>query len=408
MEEIMKKLMVVLVMLSLALPMMAADVRLRVAPGSDGYVDDTTVDVSVIPIDGKIIVEVIIENLDFTLAGFEFELLAPVFLQGVDFTTIGGAGAPYTTTLVGQKLPADIAGDDTGDTFNVATGSYRVGWVATAPGDRPSSGDIVLATFCWTLGRDTAGASCVSALEEIRLNSCTTGAASCPIFANDSAASVSVAFTNSVISVTDPSVAGGAIKGDVNSSGALTTADISPLIQCVFFGQGSAGCPLSATGAAEYLVRVDCNCSGAGTTADISPCINRALGIIPRPSVKRAIYTDLASNGTLTVYGDNTYSAVSSAAFKVAGNVTFGDIVLDDKAIDEGWGVAAKYFPQQGIYHYILYNVSGRDAQIPMVRIPYETASENAKVSLFNSEHFASDNAKLNFVPRYESLTLGK
>ena len=398
----MKKLMVVLVTLSLALPTMAADISLRLAGGG------TSLDVSTLAVDDKIVVEVVVENLDFTLAGFEFELLAPVFLNGVDLSTLGTVDAPYTTALVGQKLPADINGDDTGDTFNANTGSYRVGWVATAPGDRPTTGTHVLATFCWTLGRDTLGASCVSALEEIRLNSCTTGAAECPIFADDSAASVTVNYTNSVITLTDSSAAGGAVKGDVNSSGGLTTADISPLIQCVFFGQGSGGCPLGATGAAEYLVRVDCNCSGTGTTADISPCINRALGIIARPSAKRAIYTDLANNGTLTVYGDNAYSAVSSVAFKVAGDVTFGDIVLDDKAIDQGWGVAGKYFANYGVYRYILYNVSGRDVEIPSVRIPYETVSENAKVSLYNSEHFASDNAPIDMVPRYESLTLGK
>jgi hypothetical protein len=408
MEEIMKKLMVVLVMLSLALPMMAADVRLRVAPGSDGYVSDTEVDVSAIPVDGKIVVELLVENLDFTLAGYEFELQAPVFLHGVDFTTIGGAGAPFTTALVGQKLPADVNGDDTGDTFNVNTGSYRVGWVATAPGDRPTSGDIVLATFCWTLGRDTLNASCVSASEEIRLNSCTTGAASCPIFADDNASSVSVNFTNSTITVTDPSVPGSAIKGDVNSSGALTTADISPLIQCVFFGQGSAGCPLSATPAPEYLVRVDCNCSGSGTTADISPCINRALGIIARPSNKRALYTDLANNGTLSVYNEKAFGAVSSASFLVSGNVTFGDIVLDQKATDQGWGVAGKFFPSYGVYRYILYNISGHDATIPQVRIPYDAVSENAKISLYNAEHFTSSNAAVDFVPQYESLTLAK
>jgi len=405
----MKKLMVVLVMLSLALPMMAADVRLRVAPGSDGYVSDTVVDVSAIPVDGKIIVEVLIENLDFTLAGFEFELLAPVFLERVDFTAIGGAGAPYTTALVGQKLPADINGDDTGDTFNVNTGSYRVGWVATSPGDRPTSGDIVLATFCWTLGRDTAGASCVSSSERIRLNSCTTGAAACPIFADDSAASVSVNYTNSMITVTDGTVPGSAIKGDVNSSGALTTADISPLIQCVFFGQGSAGCPLSATGGAEYLVRVDCNCSGTGTTADISPCINRALGIIARPSNKMAhSFTDLADQGAVNVYNTNAYGAVSSASFLVTGSVNFGDIVLDAKATDAGWGVAGKYFPEYGVYRYILYNVSGHDEVFPQVRIPYEAISDNAKITLYETENYASDNARVDYVPQYESLTIAK
>jgi hypothetical protein len=408
MEEIMKKLTVVLIILSLALPTMAADVRLRVQPGSDGYVSDTEVDVASIPVDGKIIVDVVIENLDFTLAGFEFELLAPVFLNGVDFTTIGGAGAPYTTTLPDQKLPADINGDDTGDTFNTATGSYRLGWVATAPGDRPDTGDIVLATFCFTLGRDTLNASCISASELIRLNSCTTGAAECPIFADDSAASVAVNYTNSVITATDSSSPNGAVKGDVNESGSLTTADISPLIQCVFFGQGSAGCPLTGMAGAEYLVRVDCNCSGSGTTADISPCINRALGIIARPNVKRSLFTDLADQGTIHVYNDNVSGAVSSASFLVNGNVTFGDIVLDGKAIDAGWGVAGKYFSSHGVYRYILYNVSGNDSEMPQVRIPYQAASENAKVSLYHTESFATDNAPVTFVPRYESLTIGK
>ena len=410
----MKKLFITALMLISAAGLLAADLKMRVAAGSPGRVDDQTIDVATVGAGESIVLEVYLEDLDFTLAGAEGNILFPAWLSIVrtDLVT-SGATAPFQLDIASlgtsevQALPANSGGGNTASTFQNNRGLVRVGFIFTNPASRPSGpiAEIVLFTLRLQVGRDIdinlvarALATCISSEEVIEFLACNNGSASCHIIADDSASPVAVNFNQADLQVALIHSGALAIKGDVNGVNGLTTADISPLIQCVFFGQASAGCPLSATPADEYLTRVDVNCDGNDSTADISPAVGRALGTINRLSSKKLDFFALSEAGVLEVKSEEVGS-VASLELSVEGQVTFADeIQLDQASIDAGWSISSTFLPQHNVYKYIVMNLSGKDGMIPTLQIPYETAGA-ARIAVRSSENYLADSRAANYAP---------
>jgi hypothetical protein len=399
-----------LMLVLMALPAFSADLLVRAKSGTPGYVDDKTIDVNGLAPGDKIVLQLVLENLDFTLAGFEGEFQFPTWLVLVDVTAVGTPTTPYTTELpTTQKLPADAAGNDTATTFRNDKGYARVGGVITDPAMRPNSGDWVLAEFCFILGADFYSEStCISAAEVLRFLACDTGAANCHIIADDAAAAVAVTYDNASMTVDMVNTGTTFVKGDVNGSGDRTTLDVGPLIQCAVFGQAATGCPLTGAPAEEYNTKADVNCSGSVTTLDIGPLIQRVTGQANRPSNKRMNYNELAANdGVLTMPG-GAKAMVVGVELQVQGKVGFPAAPqLDKDAIDAGWQVSANHIQGANVYKYLLFNMSGTDGIVPDIQIPYEVMGEKARVGVALVETYAADNRPVDYAPslgRYDLI----
>ncbi len=389
----MKKVLAIMFVLA-SLPMMAADLELTVAAGSPGRVDDHTIDVASVNAGDAIVVELWLRNLDFTLAGFEGEFQFPTWLQLVDTNAVGTGTPPYETGLAAtQQLPADANGDDTAATFRNDQGFARVGGVITDPNQRPTSGDQLLATFRMVLGRDfnptnlasRTLASCISNTETLKFLACTTGASTCHIIADDSAAAHSVNYVANDLLITVNNTSTTVHKGDANKSGGLTTQDVGTAIQCIVFGDHNtnANCPLLSTDP-DWAIRLDVNCSGAVTTQDIGPLIRRAVGLNNRPSSKKLDYKALASAGSVEIPGGNAANVVG-VFMQAQGSVKFGQPELSKEGIEDGWQIVGQYLADVNAYNLILFNMAGENLPVPNVNLPY-TANGNAKLAIADIE----------------------
>jgi Ca2+-binding EF-hand superfamily protein len=413
----MKKLIGIFLVL-LTLPSMAADLELRVAAASNGRIDDHTLDLSAVAAGDKITLELVLSNLDFTLAGFEGEIQFPTSLMVVDVNAVGTGTPPYTSSLVSvQKLPANAAGEDTATTFVNGEGWARVGGVITNPADRPTSGTHVLATFCLVVGRDydtSANArslpTCISADEVIRFLGCSTGAANCEIIANDAAEAQSVTYTQAdlTIDTTNPDTT--FIKGDANNNGFLTTQDVGTSLQCIFFGDNStnANCPLLVGDPDnKWEIILDANCNGSVTTQDISSILRRAIGTNNRgaSSNKNLSYTDLASEGKLDFAGGDNAAATVGVTLQVTGRVDFAEPQISDAGVKDGWQIVGKHMLNTNTYRYIMLNMNGENNVIPSVSLPY-TSKNGAKVAVMDVETFAVDGKQVRHEPALNRLDL--
>lgn len=413
----MKKL--IALILCLALPALAADLKLEADAGSAGFVDAKTIAVDIVPGGTKITVCLILESLDFTLAGAEYTITFPTWLSLINVSAVGTGDPPYKvdTTATGldtvdvQKLPADGTGADTATTFDNNRGRARIGFVITDSASRPSSGaSRILAKMDFLMGRDydisgsaRTEASCISASEVISVINSSTGSSLDPIFADDTASAVTVTGSGAALEVILTNSSTTIIKGDVNKSGALTTLDIGPLIQCAVFGQGSALCPYAGDPLADFLIAADINCSGNVSTLDVGPGINRALGNFSFLKTNLSdFYTLSSEKGVLQVNGEGKIGFVTSVEFALKGSVSFGELVLDRAAEKEGWSAVGRLFPERNVYRYILFNARGVDALLPNLQIPYEAQTGDAQIAVRGVENYLTDNSGVEYMPSIE------
>ncbi len=416
----MKKL--IALVLCLALPALAADLKLEADAGSAGFVDAKNIEISTVPGGTKVTVCLILENLDFTLAGAEYTVTFPTWLTLINISAVGTGDPPYKidTTATGldtanvQKLPADGTGADTATTFDNNRGRARIGFVITETADRPNSGaSRILAKMDFLIGRDydisgsaRTEATCISASEVITVINSSTGSSLDPIFADDTASAVAVNGSGADLEVNLTNSTTTIIKGDVNKSGALTTLDVGPLIQCAVFGQASALCPWSADSLTDYLIAADINCSGAVSTLDVGPGINRALGNFSFLKANLSeFYTLSSEKGVLQVSGEGKPGFVTSVDFAVKGNIQFGELALDAAAEKEGWSVVGHYFAERGVYRYLLFNAQGVDSLLPNLQIPYE-AQAGAQIAIRGVESYLSDNTMVEYMPSIEEFSI--
>lgn len=393
----MKKLFGLMIIVLMSLPMMAADLTLRAKAGSPGYVDADTIDAASVAAGEAIQVELVLSNIDFTLAGFEGQFQAPTYLSLVDTNAIGGGTPPFTTDLPAfQKLPANAVGEDTADTFANTFGTYRVGVVITDPAQRPTSGEYVLATFSFVLGRDfdtganaRSLATCISSNEIIEFLAC-SGNANCHIIANEAAENVAVNYSQADLQVNLINSDTADLKGDVGAPAGLTTQDVFSALQCILFGDAdtNGNCPLNDDNADQWLRILDCDCSGAVATQDIFAILRRALGQASRKA-KTITYENVSGEGVFEFPGEGVASVVSME-LAVDGSVNFAKTLqLSDEAVSNGWRVGSNHILSENVFKVILFNSRGEDAPVPSVAIPYSTNGE-AMVALLASDAYAS------------------
>ena len=392
----MKKLLSLIAVFVLAAPLFAADLSLRVAAGSNARVDDSTLDIATLTAGDKVTLELVLENLDFTLAGFEILITFPSWLALMDTTDLV-TDAPYVSPLTDvQQLPADINGANTATTLINPEGTGRIGGVITVPGSRPSTGDHILATLEFVAGVDfdialaaRTLATCISASESITAVLCTTGAADCPIFADENAADVTATnISDAGLTVAFNNTNTTNVKGDANADGSRTAGDVLPIVSCAIFGSANANCPLSGA-EPEFTERIDVNCSGAATAGDALPGIQRALQLISRPT-KGNLSDDFAldSEGVISINNMGRVGALSNMQLAVNGNVRFGDIELSKEAADAGWVLVSKMIANRGVFNYMLVNLKVENAVFPDFEIPYEVLSNDGKVAIRATEAF--------------------
>ncbi len=400
----------VLLILALSLTASAADLKLRVMTGSNGFVSESEVDVATIGAGDAFTLELVVENLDFAFAGFEGQFSYPTWLTLVDTTAIGTLNPPYEVdtaslgTSATQKLPADQAGADTDVTFRNDQGAARIGLVITDPNQRPNSGDIVLARFSFVVGRDFAldlsaqgagGPTCISSEEEIKFLVCGAGVIdpSCPIIADDSASSVDFSFdaADLIVNVNNSSTT--IKKGNVNGDASFNTLDIPALVQCIVFG-----CDASAD-ETNYKLAADMNCDNNVNAFDIVPTVMRAVGLIGRVSKNDVVtyQTVGSSSNALTLENHGKVATVSSFEIAVQGGVRLSETVaLDEAAMKDGWNILGKFSPENNVYKYMLVNMKGKDAVLPNLHIGSKGAGQ---VAIRNVEAYTAHNKVVALAP---------
>jgi hypothetical protein len=403
----MKKLMALLLVFA-SLSSMAADLELVVNASSPGYVDAKTIDVASITAGDAIIVELWLNNLDFTLAGFEGQFQQPTWMALVDVTAVEGGSPPWASGLAAvQQLPADEFGNDTTTTFRNDQGYARVGAVITDPLQRPTSGNHLLATFRLVMGRDYNSSltardlqTCISADETISFLACNTGSAVCHIIADDSAQNVAVNYGAGDLEIALTNSDTTFLKGDANSSGGLTTQDVGTCLQCIVFGDSSTNpnCPLDSTQTTEWNIKLDVNCDGFVTNQDIGPLVRRAIGTNNRPASKRLAFTALDTDGALDLPGGDNAASVVGVTLQVDGKVKFGELVMSQEGITDGWQVSGAHDHASNTYKYIMYNMSGKDLPIPSVQVNYKNLGD-AKVAVAGVESYSANGRGVSHAP---------
>jgi hypothetical protein len=359
--------------------------------GGTLYVDDDNFQLAGAPAGAVFCVEVVLTGLDYTLAGYEFQINYPSYLTLLnpnDYEDQGGLQAdwPYTVaydpgTYPFQQLSANADGENTGDSDENTSGYTRKGLVFTNTGMRPTSGDHVLAKLRFVLGTGytTAGAAqtspnCISSVEAIELFACASGAG-CPIFADQDAASVSHNFVSADLRVNLNNSDANWIKGDTNLDGTRDFFDALDGIRCLALGIGTADCTLM--GHPDVIQILDGNCDEAANFFDILPHIKRVTGNINRHagSAKKVDVQSLAQRGVLHVDSDAKVGAASMTEFVVNG-AKFGDIQLDKADQDNGWMAYGDHNEGQGVYRVYLFRTKPGDAPFPSVDVPYETKGD--------------------------------
>jgi hypothetical protein len=418
----MKKMLFCLAALGLFLPAMAQDLSLRVMSGSPGEVDAKTIDVATLTAGDAFVLEVVLENLNFTLAGAEFEVKFPAWLVLARVDLVNDptpANWPFDVdeaslgTSAVQRLPSDGAGDNTAATFDNPNGIERVGFVITEPADRPTSGDVVLAKLRFAVGRDYNESpvsartldTCISATSSIQLTACNSGAPECQILADENANAVAAVFTGPDVTVAVNNTDTTLVKGDGNNTGTVDSFDLLANIRCVIFGQDPVNCSaLSALTTDEFEQIMDCNCDGAVNSFDLLPCIKKAAGVILRRNVndnnKRGTFYSLSDAGMLQVDNGARMAAVSIIELGITGRVDFDrELQLSKAAQDNGWGVVADFIPESNSYKIALFNTKAMDAPLPDLTIPYMVQGGRAQIQVIAVDSYKANNEQVPFVP---------
>lgn len=391
-----------LMLLFVSMSAMAAnDLKLVVSPGQDDISPDgKSIDVTSAAAGAEVSFDVVIENMDFVLAGLEFQFRYPRYLTQMDDTLADwqDGNAPITVhsdwAVATQQLPASATGDITNETVNNTFGTVRFGILALDPANRPS-GDgtttITVATITIKLNNAT-DATCISGLEKVEIFSCgaATGGA-CDIVANGSAERVtlsgdSVARTASITRSDVP------VKGDFNGNGEIDPGDIGLAIVCA---NRLPGCPI------DPLVDTqegDVNCSGGVIDpVDVQAEILLANRILGFSFGKRDFGTTALNAGPNHIMIDSkgAQGLTYTLDFAVSGDVDFADAIKID---ENGWFAAGSYADNYGVYRVTLARLDGQSTAFPAIKIPYSADSRSA-VTLVNASYYNGDAELFNTIP---------
>jgi len=399
----------------------AADIHNGAVAGDPaGYIDMAgKLDVSGMPGPSLLVFDVMINNLDFTLAGYEFKMEFPVNLTALSELPAeweaGWAGAPDTATYQAQGLtatppvqflPANSDGTRNASTVDNGNGTYRVGmlWTDGASRPAPTAGlsAIGRVAFLWD-----GGPTCTSADEVISITITSQSPAVAPdadIFANDAAARVIVGSADVEVHVGNPSAL---VRADANHSGARTPADLIGAANCSLFGKDNVTCnaqwPWSTDPAFDQVF--DYDCSGFATPADLLGNARLCLDIGNRTAFKNVDYYSVSSKtGGLTVNHDGNNGIMSFVLFSHAG------LALEAPSITEqdqsnGWLLVYDLGPDT--LRYAVFNPTMTNTQIPEVTISYRSL-ENGRIAVLDTMTQAPDLSFLDAQPTVEDGSITK
>jgi hypothetical protein len=365
---------------------------IRVADGTPGKVDAGNVDVAGYTATDKILVEIVVDSLDFVLAGFELRLdfLSPTLAMEDSDAAFQDGDAPLKAGSAWGAaplvlLPSDSSSNQTAATVNNSFGTFRFGALVTDPVQRPSgdgTSEYVVATVEIGL-KDTVGTDCRTNATKITAFMCTAGAVNpdCDIFASDSAERTALNYSGvPTIIVQDTSVS--KEKGDFDDSGSNDILDVLACIGCI------AQTSPCAFVYADNLQQSDFNCSGGADILDALSLINYISQTTSRSVGKKGNLEPVAGEGTFVVDNSGLEGAGFVYDIKVDGPVSFKPVSTSDN----DWYVSGNYHADTGVYKLIAVNLKGGDVAVPSVEIQY-TAGKDASMGVLHSAYYTG-NAK--------------
>lgn len=380
----------------------------------------TAIDLTSVGAGNTFCVTVNINDTNFTLAGFEFQVFYPPFLTllsttNADWANNTGAVFKIGSGLTGatQKLPADSAGTPNASQVNNGLGTSRFGMLFTDANDRlaPTAGATPIAELCFRVNATWVdNTACTSLLEAIRVFVVPSGAtALADIFANDAAQRVQVVSSTptDVFSRQGAAIylgdSGAPLKGDWSGNNSRTAADSAGCLRCATFGLASSNC---TTGAGAGLsVSMDYNCSGTVTAGDAAGLVKLCVGLSNRPGKNLDYYSGLGNKGTLIIDSEGQFATMAANAFLFE-NLKLGEATIDDEARKAGWMIVQEMV-DDNILQYILVNPRMDMVKVPRVYLSYENQDQDGRVALVESQHQKTDYTMFDYTPLVEDHAAG-
>ncbi len=378
-----------------------------------GLITGNALDVSGFANGDPIYVEVLLENFEFTLAGFEFELRFPPYMTAmsvVDNDWNTGTGNVFTagsfiSALSVQQLPAAADGSliaNNNVTLINGEGRVRVGVLFTVTGDRPvgsvgtPNAGGVIGRLCFALDNS----ACDSSGETISL---TMSGATAEIFADETATQVEMGTTNLTV------VLNGAAtipRADGNHSGTRTFADVVPAARAALPGAGQCDAVVNAMydwctdAGGEFLSTFDGNCDGTISFTDVVINARLALpGGFNRTQFKKLEYFEVHENGSFVVNSEGRQGVATQMVLNMR-DLKLSEPTISPKAREAGWAIVSDTVGENLVY--ILFNASMKSFDIPAVTVAYEISGKNAGIAMADVDYQASDLQLFKYTPLVE------
>jgi hypothetical protein len=379
-----------------------------------GVLNGEILDLTGVAAGSTVCFDVVLENFDFNLAGYQFEVNFPSNLMRLSqsdadwqagtgfvaipgaFITSGNAGGGYPN----QQLPADSNGDLTAATA-VQNGEGRkpLGVLLVDPAQRPAgsvgtpnAGGSIM-KICFELN-PSGLATCTSLEEEFSINlAAVFNSPSDDIFANEAAERVVVG--TSAISLVWQDTNAGFVRADANKDGVRNQIDALGAALCSLNGQ--ANCASYAAGTAdEFTQAFDHNCDGTANGVDALANARKCLGLQNRSATKNANYMAVDGNGSMIFDYENQKGAMAFVEISFDG-VKITEPTISEEAKQAGWNLI--HLRNGSAMQIMALNLSGENAAYPTVSFNYEPVSSNARIGLVDTAHQTSDLATFAYVP---------
>jgi hypothetical protein len=362
----------------------AADVHNGAAAGDPaGFINevDNKLDVTGMAKDDMLVFDIILENFEFNLAGYEYKINFPSQLTKMSVTDTDwntGVGAVYKAaglTAAGstQFLPADQNGDLTADTVDNGEGTVRVGMLWTNPDDRPL-GSVGTPNAGGVIGRVAFMYNrngCDSSHETISVYLTSSGSATdADIFADHAALRQVVASSSVTVAVGNTS---SRLRGDFNKNGSRTPGDALGAARCALYGQANCTGWTGDT-AAQFKQGFDFNCSDSVTPGDALGMARLCLGLQNRTASKNAFNVALDGQPTSMVIKNNALMASQQVVTLKLNNVKVTGFAIDQEAQKAGWTILEKIGGE--FAQYMLLHPEYVDARIPEVTMTLQSGDK--------------------------------
>jgi len=417
---------VLLIMLTLASTLVWAANEITIVPSAvvhngaaagdaAGFIDGNgKLDLTGMAPGSYLVFDVIMTDLDFTLAGYEFKFDFPVNLTMLSTTeaeweTGWPAGSPVAATYVAngltasgatQFLPANADGTLNAATVDNINGNFRVGMLWTDAADRPGAtaggSAIGQIAFLWD-----GSATCSSSEEKVEVTITSADPTLVPeadIFANDAATRVVVGSANVNVLFGNTT---SWLRADGDHSDSRSPGDLLINASCSLFGSTNATCNAvhDWENDPQFAQVFDYNCDGNVTPADLLGNARLALGAGNRTSFKNIDYYNVtAEESALTVSFNKQTAAMSFVNFAYDG-MKLSAPSISEEAQQQGWTLI--FDLGTDTLRYAVFNATLTKSVIPTVTINYE--SKNAgRIAVLDTMTQSSDLSFLDIQPVIE------